>query len=116
MFILAASEPKTPTLAEQWVRDAIGSIPTEVELHSATADDTLSILARAFSLRLAFYQAIWELVCACELFPGSIESWRASVTWRTSHAAGGLQLDTVNSLFPGTVQRSMMAGAPPDRP
>ncbi len=116
VFILAAKESRTDALAEQWLQAEVGAIPKEVETHSAAADDTLSLLARAYSLRLAFYQAIWELVCACEFFPSSTNNWQPSVTWRNPHGTGGLQLGTVNCIFPTTIQRPPLPAEPSTDP
>ncbi len=102
-FIVAATETSTDALAEQWLRAETGTVPTLVDIQAAGADDTLALLARAYSLRLGFYQAVWELVAACEVLPGAPAGWQASATWQDAHGAGGLQLGSVNCLFPAAI-------------
>src|SRR5262249_7368427 len=47
-----------------------------------------------------FYQAVWELVNAGELFPAeSFTSWRAALAYRTSRYGGGIPLDQICCLF-----------------
>jgi hypothetical protein len=115
-FIIAATETNTDTLTEQWLRAEMGTVPRYVDIQAAGADDTLALLARAYSLRLGFYQAIWELVAACEVFPGAPANWQASASWRDPHGEGGLQLDSVNCLFPGGIKRPPLAPTPSTDP
>ncbi|MBI2871139.1 MAG: hypothetical protein HYY14_05445 [Candidatus Omnitrophica bacterium] len=115
-FIVAATETSTDALTEQWLRAEMGAVPTHVDIQAAGADDTLTLLARAYSLRLGFYQAVWELVAACEVLPGAPANWQASATWRDPHGAGGLQLGSVNCLFPAAIRRPPLAPAPSTDP
>lgn len=115
-FILAADERSADALAEEWVRVQVGSIPKDVDVHSASADDTLDLLAKAYSLRLAFYQAVWELVAACELLPSGTDSWQPSVTARDPSGSNGLQLDTIGCVFPRVIQRPPLRSNPPTDP
>jgi hypothetical protein len=112
-FILAADETTTDKLAEEWLHVQVGSVPKEVDISSASADDSLALVGKAYGLRLAFYQAVWELVAACELVPSGTGNWQPSVTWRDPHGAGGLRLDAVNCLFPSTIGRPPLRSSPP---
>ncbi len=115
-FILASKESGTDALAEKWLHDGVGPIPKDVEIQSAGANDTLTLLGRGYSLRLAFYQAVWELVAACELFPGGTATWEPQLTWRNTHGGGGLQLDAVKCIFPEIIRRPPLSDPPPTDP
>src|SRR5437762_1675957 len=56
-FILGNGLGHTDTIAQGWVQTQVGNVPNEVTIDSATVSDALALLAQAYSLRLAFYQA-----------------------------------------------------------
>ena len=116
VFALNSDEDTTDTLANQWLGAELGPLPVEVDIQSAGAQDTLTLLARAYSLRLAFYRATWELVAACEVFPAGGQSWEPRVTWRDSHQAGDLDVRKLYCVFPSRIVRPPFSSTPPTDP
>jgi hypothetical protein len=115
-LIVTASETDTDGLAEEWLTGQVGDVPKQIDLHAATIDDNVGLLARAYSLRLAYYQAVWELVPACELLPSGTESWRPSVDAHDPSGTGGLQLDSISCVFPHFIQRPPLRSNPQTDP
>jgi hypothetical protein len=115
-FILTGNNTDTKALAEEWLDVQLGAIPTEVDIHSAGVDDSLVLLAKAFSLRLALYQAVWELVAATELLPGGSDSWQASVTGCDPWGKHGLKLESIRCISPAVIHRPPLRSTPPTDP
>lgn len=112
-FTLQAAESDVATLADQWLQAQRYTSPKDIYLEAAEVADTVALIARSYSLRMALYQAVWELINAGEIFvAGSPSLWKASVTWRTSHGAGGLQLDRINCSYPTRIQKPPLANEP----
>jgi hypothetical protein len=113
-FALQAKESGTNALAEQWLNAQNCSAPREVQLESAEAGDVLALIARSYSLRMALYQAVWELINAGELIPaGTASEWQANVSWRTPRGGGGLALGRINFPYPPKTYRPPLAAKPP---
>lgn len=114
----AATETGTPDLAEQWLQREGAAVPTGiiVNIEEPGADDALTRLSRGYSLRLGFYQAIWELVAACEVLPGAPARWEANAGWRDSHYSAGLEINSINCLFPSAIKRPPLVSAPATDP
>jgi len=115
-FILASNGTETHDLAEEWLLPQVGRVPNEVDIHSAGAEDALAHLARAYSLRLAFYQAVWELVVACELLPAGGASWKPGVSAHEPWGSGGLELDTITCVYPSVIRRPPLRPSPSTDP
>lgn len=113
-FALQSEESGTDKLAEQWLNAHNSGAPPEIQLESGEASDVLTLIARSYSLRMALYQAVWELINAGELFPaGTISEWQPNVTWRTSRGGGGLHLGRINFSYPSKTYRSRLAAKQP---
>ena len=69
VWLLQHACGQTRDLVEQWLSHQKLKVPKEVHTDLPTSKETLAEVARVFSVRLAFYQAIWELVNASELIP-----------------------------------------------
>ena len=105
-FILQSTESDVPALAEKWLKAQNYTAPKEIYLESGEVTETINLIARSYSLRMAFYQAVWELSNSGDvLVMDSPSNWRGSVTWRTSRGAGGLELDHINCSFPAKIQK-----------
>ena len=105
-FILETPESDTDALAEGWLKVQDAVAPTEVHLDAGAADDVLALLSKSCSLRMAFYQAIWELGSSADLLLGGQTSmWGARATWRTDHGAGGLPLSRLVCPYPTNAWR-----------
>ncbi len=113
-FVLETAESETDTLAQLWLKaqDALAS--RELHLDSAAVDDEIALFAKSCSLRMALYQAVWELVTSAELLlAGETLMWTAQATGRTSHGAGGLPLDRLECPYPKSVRRAPLPNQPP---
>src|SRR5258708_1582523 len=68
-YLLKTEGGRTEELADQWLQEQHLSIPRAIDGNAANCTEVLVNTARAFSVRLALYQAVWELVAAGELIP-----------------------------------------------
>jgi hypothetical protein len=95
-FILAEAhrENGTAVLASEWIEAQVGRLATEVRMDAEGAADSLQKHGRSAGLRLAFYQAVWELISSAQLLPaGATSGWAGpDITSRTSHGQNGLRI------------------------
>ena len=111
-WILGSEFGRTDTLIEGWLTDQKAVVPpnAKVDLMSPDCEDQIAGFARAFSIRLAFYQAQWELISAGELFPADgPNAWSANLGFTTGGHSGGLQLKNLGCPFPQSIQRPPLA-------
>jgi hypothetical protein len=114
---LAKSEGgRTHELVEEWLTEQKLVVPKEVNTDLPNCGELLVPIARAYSVRLAFYQAVWELVNAGELIAAGLPaSWEASLGYRTPHYGGGIPLKKVRCSFPQPIERMPLpSGVPAD--
>ena len=106
---------RTHELAEEWLTEQKLVVPREVDTDLPDCEELLAPIARAYSVRLAFYQAVWELVSAGELIPsGAPGDWEASLASRTARGGSGIPLKKVRCSFPRAIER--MPLCPPAPP
>ena len=118
-WLLNSGGGRTDQLVEDWLAAQRATVPlnAKVELMSPDCPGQIAGYARAFSVRLAFYQAQWELISAGELFPiEGAGSWTASLGFRSGGHSGGLRLNNLVCSFPGGVQRPPLAPEPSSDP
>jgi len=109
----------TEQLVEKWLtpQQAIVPVNAKVDLQADDAGEQIAKYARAFSLRLSFYQAQWELIAAGELFPrGTFDNWQASLGHGDGRYSGGLDIEGIDCPFPTAVMRPPLADIPPTDP
>lgn len=112
-YSFIAEETDVNALADMWIKSNDYSIPTEVDIDSQVVEDYLNFIARAYSLRLALYQAIAELIAAGELIPAdSIEIWQPHITWRTPRGGGGINIKKIKCPFPRRIYRPPLSAPP----
>jgi len=117
VYVLQAEESDVDALAVPWLEKQVGRPPNLVDLDSPTARDDLKLAAKGYSLRLALYQAVWELVAAGELIPaGPPETWEATLTGRTQRGSNGLRLDGIKCAYPNRVHRPPLPNHPSTDP
>jgi len=103
-FILQSTESDVAALADQWLQAQNYTAPKDIYLESVDVVETIDLIARSFSLRMALYQAVWELSNAGEvLVAGSPSLWKGSATWSTPRGGGGLGLDQINCSYPAKI-------------
>lgn len=107
----------THELVEKWLNEQNLVVPKEIDTDLPNCGELLLPVARAYSVRLAFYQAVWELVSAGELIPsGPPSSWDASLASRTSRYGGAIPLKGVRCSFPHGIERMPLASGTPIDP
>lgn len=114
---LAKSEGNcTHELVEEWLTEQKLLLPNEINTDLPNCGELLVSIARAYSVRLAFYQAVWELVSAGDLIAsGTPSSWEASLASKTSHYGCGIPLKKVRCSFPQAIERMPFTfGVPSD--
>jgi hypothetical protein len=110
-FILESSESDVDVLADQWLQAQNYTAPKDIYLESGEVVETINLIARSYSLRMALYQAVWELCNAGDVFVADSPSlWKGGVTWRTSRGAGGMGLDQINCSYPAKIQKPPLSG------
>jgi hypothetical protein len=96
----------TETLSDHWLSDQVGPLTQEIVVDAASAPDECDRYARAYSLRLAFFQAVWDLLNAGVLLPaGSVVGWTPRLDARHAHGGEGLSLEGISSWFPNQIAR-----------
>jgi len=109
-WLLKTDGGQTPQLVERWLTDQKLIVPREVDLALPNGDEVLLLIARAYSVRLAFYQAVWELVNVGELIPATPpQRWEAVLDCRHLGQGGGLSLRKIQCSFPERVERAPFA-------
>jgi hypothetical protein len=105
-WIVQAPGHNTSGMVDDWLRQQGIADLRDVNTDAEDCRDTLSAVARAYSVRFAFYQAAWELISAGVLIPpGSIGTWDPPLGYRTSHGAGGIPLRNLACPFPDKLHR-----------
>jgi hypothetical protein len=109
----------TRQLVEEWLtpQQAVVPMNASVDLNADDSAEQIAKYAHAFSLRLAFYQAQWELIAAGELFHrGSFDGWEASLHYRLHGYSAGLDTKGIGCPFPNSVIRPPLTTKPPTDP
>jgi len=115
-FILKSGGGKTEELADRWLYEQNLAIPRKIDGEAPNLPDVLANLARAFSLRLALYQAVWELIAAGELIPAEPSSrWQPVIDYNTQRYRGGLTLN-IGCAYPSRIERPPLVNEPPTDP
>lgn len=115
-FILQSKLTKTNSIVHDWLVAQKLELRDEINIDAADTLEVLAALARAFSIRMALYTAVWELVSVSELIPAhSVSEWRPELTYRTSHLAGGIRVPGINCFFlPEFFRPPVVSGVPSD--
>ncbi len=93
-------------MVSEWLREQAFVEVTEVNAQAQNCSEQLSSIARAFSVRLAFYHGLWELVANGDFV--STEStgiWEPSLCLRTPQGASGVPLKAIQCPFPSRIHR-----------
>ena len=105
-WIIAAPGTNTSGMVEEWLRQQGIADVREVNTDAEDCGEVLSTIAKAYSIRLAFFQATWELITSGMIISvGSTGCWEAPLHYRTSHGAGGIPVREINFPFPERIHR-----------
>jgi hypothetical protein len=76
------------------------NVGATVNLDDPNRSGFVSRLARSYSLRMALYMAVWELVTANELLPaGPPQPWEPSLGYKTSYGSGSIDTPGLSCTF-----------------
>ncbi|MEQ1829476.1 MAG: hypothetical protein ABL921_26160 [Pirellula sp.] len=93
-------------MVQEWLRQQSIVEVREINTYAEDCGETLSIVARAYSVRLAFYHALWELISAGVLVStASVGTWEAPLCYRTPHGSGGIPVHQISCPFPDRIHR-----------
>lgn len=110
-WVMTETGSNVSGLVEKWLAEQNMALPKVLNAEEATFEDTLLTVAKSLSLRLAFYQALWELVSAGDLLPsGPAASWNAkTIDYRTNRLHSGIDLSKLTSSHPDRIERPRLA-------
>lgn len=83
-YILQAGHSNTNAMAQNWLAEQHLDERNEIDTDAPDCPDVLAAAARAFSVRMALYTAVWELAAAGQLFPSHPPAeWRPTLGHHT---------------------------------
>jgi hypothetical protein len=104
-YLLKTGRGTTVEIADRWLAEQQLSMPRKIDGDASNVKEVLDLLARAISVKLALFQAAWELIATAELInAGTVESWRLSVDYKNLQQGGGLKLKDAYS-YPSRIER-----------
>jgi hypothetical protein len=113
-WIMKSTGTNTSGMVEDWLRQQGITDVREVNVEAENCRDILSEVAKAYSIRFAFYQATWELIASGILVSaGSTGTWEAPLGYRTPHGAGGIPVRHITCPFPDRLHRLPFASVQP---
>jgi hypothetical protein len=116
-WLVRAPGTNVTGMADEWMREQKLTEIRQVNTDAEDCRDVLINVAKAYSVRLAYFQAIWELIAAGVVIPSSSPGrWQPSLEYRTSHYAGGIQLQSVGCSHPERIERLPYAVTEPADP
>ena len=118
-WLVQAKRRTTQQLVEEWLtlQQAVLPLNANVDLNADDITEQIAKNARAFSIRLAFHQAQWELIASGELFPcDSFDYWHASLGHHEQRYSGGLDIKGIGCSFPKAVMCPPLTTKPPTDP
>lgn len=99
-YIAQSTMSRTDSLVDEWLKAQRLDEPDAVNTDAADWPNLLTTVARVLSARLAFYQAVWELVTVGDLMPSTgISQWQPELMYSTSRGAGELPVPGIKCFF-----------------
>ena len=90
-FILKEPVGSTDELVDRWLKAQQVDTTEMVDYYASECEDLARRIGRMYSVRLAFYQAVWELVTSGDIVPlGQPQEWGPRLGYKTSHGSGGI--------------------------
>lgn len=94
-FIVTLPNGNADPHCEMWLKQQDIEEPKALNTDAADIEEHLSSVARAYSIRKAFYQALFELSsCGEIIFTRELTEWKPNLMYRTARGAGGIELKT----------------------
>jgi len=95
-FVLQETITVTGDLVDKWLKDQQLEVPNMVNYLDDDCPEILERIARAYSLRMALYQSVWELVTSGDIVPvGASQEWEPSLGYSTRHGSGPIPIHNV---------------------
>lgn len=113
-WILTTGGINTSDMVDDWLRQQGIADVREVSTDAEDCKDVLTTVARSYSIRLAYYQATWELIAYGFLVSSaSTVHWDPPLGYRTSHGRGGIPLKQLGCPYPERIHRLPSASTQP---
>ncbi len=114
-YILRHDDTNTNGLVSAWLVEQNLETRDVIRTDAADAEEVLKALGRAFSVRVAFYSAVWELASAGRLYPSHPASeWKPTLTYNDSRNAGAIPLASMTFYFLPHIHRPPLVEGPDD--
>jgi hypothetical protein len=105
------------TNATHWLKEQGFEEPKSIDTDSPGVGEVLTNLARAYSLRRAFYHALFELVASGDvILTGDVTRWDPSLSYQTQRQSGSVKLQKVQFPAPTRFERLALTGDMPSDP
>jgi hypothetical protein len=92
-YLLKTASGAINEIADQWLREQNLSIPQAIDGDASNVKDVLDSFARAINVKLALFQAAWELIASGELIcTGAATGWKPSANYKSLGYLGGVRL------------------------
>lgn len=105
-WIVRAPGSNVSGMADEWLSEQ--NIPDirHVNTDAQDCEDILTNVAHSYSVRLAFFTAVWELINAGAIVASELPGlWQPSLEYKTSHNAGGIPVASLAFPHPSKIVR-----------
>ena len=99
-FILKDGYFGTDGILSRWFTPLKFQTPDWIVAPSPELQDTICSIARGYSLRLALYQAIWELIASGEVAPLAVAKvWVPEIGYQIHNMRSKMQIESVKTYY-----------------
>jgi hypothetical protein len=99
-YLLKSKHTRSSSAVDDWLNEQKLNVGATVNLDDPNCSSFVSTLARSYSLRMALYMAVWELVATNILLPaGQPQRWEPSLGYKHSHGGGPIHTPDLSKLL-----------------
>lgn len=114
-WIVRAEGSNVSEMADEWLRQQDIEDIRRINTDSQDCEEILTGIARTYSIRVAFFHAVWELIAAGVVVASDPSGrWEPQLEYRTSHNAGGVQMPSLGFPHPSKITRLPFGVEPAD--
>ena len=114
-WIVRAEGSDVSAMADEWLRQQGIEDVRQINTDTQDCEEILTSIARTYSIRLAFYYAVWELFTAGVVIPSDLRGrWEPQLEYRNSHYRGGIPMPSLGFPHPSTFTRLPFVAEPAD--